>query len=397
MDKIDVLGYRPERHDVFTRELLAESKDKELQKIVKKAAKELSSPMALVSLVLDQIQYFKAFFGLPPALEAARGTHRDASFCQFVVRDGKPFEVNDAPNDSRIPQHVVKEYNVQAYLGVPVLVEDIVVGSLCVLDTKKRGFSEDDRKSLHKLATLVNKRLDAITKKRRQTRLQLTESAFQPGLNELSEALKPIQHNINAGYSAVAAIRSFFELTKHEILANKEISDGFRLSFESAIQANQEQEQLLGDIEVCTADGGDCIAALEGLVLSVASSRLSEIVISAQDLARSATKLVGGFPLPDFSSDPIILTKGTLAIATVTNCLLFIAAELQELKSKNGILLNILEKDDSVELYFSAVNITIRSEEAALKQLIAQLGSEPSISIDLVGNELRVTLKSINQ
>jgi hypothetical protein len=396
MDKIDVLGYRPERHDAFTRELLAETKDKELQKIVKKAAEELSSPMALVSLVLDQIQFFKAFVGIPQALEAARGTHRDASFCQFVVRDGEPFEVNDAPNDPRIPQHVVKEYNVQAYLGVPVLVEDIVVGSLCVLDTKKRGFSENDRKSLYKLAELVNKRLDAITNKRRQMRLQLTESALQPGLIELSEAIKPIQNNIHAGYSAVAAIRSFFDLVKHEIAGKTEISEAFRLSFDSAIQANQKHEQLLCDIEICTADGGDCINAMEQLVLLAGSSRLSEIVISAQDLARSATKLVGGFPLPDFYSDPIILTKGNLAIAIVTNCLLAIAAELRELESKNVILLRIVEQDDSVELYFSAENFTIQAGKAALKQLIAQLGSEPSVSIDLVGNELRVTFKSIN-
>ena len=165
MDKIDVLGYRPERHHVFTRELLAESDDAELQNIVRKAASDLSSPMALVSLVLDQIQFFKAFVGLPDTLAASRGTHRDASFCQFVVRDGKAFEVNDAPNDPRIPQHVVKEFNVQAYLGVPVLVEDVVVGSLCVLDTKKRGFSEEDKHNLHGLAALVNDRLEEITKK----------------------------------------------------------------------------------------------------------------------------------------------------------------------------------------------------------------------------------------
>lgn len=396
MDKIDVLGYRPERHDAFTRELLAETKDKELQKIVKKAAAELSSPMALVSLVLDQIQFFKAFVGIPQALEAARGTHRDASFCQFVVRDGEPFEVNDAPNDPRIPQHVVKEYNVQAYLGVPVLVEDTVVGSLCVLDTKKRGFSEDDRKSLFKLAELVNKRLNAITKKSRQTRLQLTESAMQPGLMELSEAIKPIQQNINAGYSAVAAVRSFFDLVKYEIAGKAEISEAFRLSFESAILANQKHEQLLLDIEFCTADGGDCIKALEQLILHAGSSRLSEIIISAQDLARSATKLVGGFPLPDFSSDPVILTKGSLAIALVTNCLLAIAAELRKLESKNVILLRVEEQDDSVELYFSAENFTIQAGKTASTQLNAQLGSEPSVSIDLVGDELRLTFESID-
>ena len=89
MDRIDVLGDSSDRLDLFTKELLAEANDSELQEIVKKAAIELNSPIALVSLVLDQVQFFKAHIGLPPVLESARGTHRDVSFCQFVVRDGK--------------------------------------------------------------------------------------------------------------------------------------------------------------------------------------------------------------------------------------------------------------------------------------------------------------------
>ncbi|MGI9569220.1 MAG: GAF domain-containing protein, partial [Desulfobulbia bacterium] len=111
MDSIDVLGNRPDRHEAFSEGLLAEAGDSDLQQIVEKAADELDAPVALVSLVLDHIQFFKAQYGLPAELAAAKSTRRDVSFCQFVVRDGKPFEVNNAPNDSRIPQHLVNEYN----------------------------------------------------------------------------------------------------------------------------------------------------------------------------------------------------------------------------------------------------------------------------------------------
>lgn len=183
MDRIDVLGDSNERFGLFTKELLAETNDSELQKIVKKAAADLNSPIALVSLVLDQVQFFKAHIGLPPVLAKARGTHRDVSFCQFVVRDGETFEVNDASNDPRIPQHVVKEYNIQSYLGVPIMVKENVMGSLCVLDTKKRGFSKEEHTSLKKLAKLVNGRLEAIAKSRRQTRLDLTEYTLKPALS----------------------------------------------------------------------------------------------------------------------------------------------------------------------------------------------------------------------
>ena len=55
MDRIDVLGDSNKRFDLFTKELLAEANDSELQEIVEKAAEELDSPIALVSLVLDQV------------------------------------------------------------------------------------------------------------------------------------------------------------------------------------------------------------------------------------------------------------------------------------------------------------------------------------------------------
>ena len=56
--------------------------ENELKGIVEEAARDLSPPMVLANLVLEQIQFFKAHHGLPPDLAAAS----DVSFCQFVVR-----------------------------------------------------------------------------------------------------------------------------------------------------------------------------------------------------------------------------------------------------------------------------------------------------------------------
>ena len=167
MDSIDVLGDRPDRHKAFSEDLLAEADDNELQKIVEKAAHELDTPVALVSLVLDQIQFFKAQYGLPSDLAASKSTRRDVSFCQFVVRDGEPFEVSDAPNDSRIPQHLVKEYGIKAYLGVPINVRNTVVGSLCVIDTKNRSYTESEHDALARLAEMVNERIAELFEQRR--------------------------------------------------------------------------------------------------------------------------------------------------------------------------------------------------------------------------------------
>ncbi len=60
MEKIDVLGDRPERRRAFSSELLAATEDPAFQMIVDRAATELYAPIVLVSMVLDQIQFFRA-------------------------------------------------------------------------------------------------------------------------------------------------------------------------------------------------------------------------------------------------------------------------------------------------------------------------------------------------
>ncbi|MDG1901220.1 MAG: GAF domain-containing protein [Bacteroidales bacterium] len=397
MDRIDVLGDSNERFGLFTKELLAETNDSELQKIVKKAAADLNSPIALVSLVLDQVQFFKAHIGLPPVLAKARGTHRDVSFCQFVVRDGETFEVNDASNDPRIPQHVVKEYNIQSYLGVPIMVKENVMGSLCVLDTKKRGFSKEEHTSLKKLAKLVNGRLEAIAKSRRQTRLDLTEYTLKPALSELSNSLKSIQNFIKSSYSAETSIRTFLNHSNHLFSNESQYSEAIRFSLEAATKGNQLNEDLLLEIEFAVIDSIDCVNALEQIVNNIESTKLSKIVVSAQDLSRNATKLIGGFPLPDFESDPKIYTQGNLAIAIVTNCLLIISSELGKSGSKNGIRLDTNESDEFIELTFSAKDLTQSSTEMVINDLNNLIGTDdPTIRVDLIDEKIRLNFSTVN-
>ena len=398
MDRIDVLGDSSSRLDLFTKELLAETNDSELQEIVKKAAIELNSPIALVSLVLDQVQFFKAHIGLPPVLESARGTHRDVSFCQFVVRDGKTFEVTDAPNDPRVPQHVVKEYNIKSYLGVPIMIKENVMGSLCVLDTKKRGFSKSEHQSLNSLAQLVNKRLEALIVDRKKSRLDLTEATLKPALKELSKSLTSIENLIKAGHTADKSIRTFINHSNHLFSSKSGYSDGLLLSLEAAKNANQFNENLLLELELTAKDGLDCVNALQEIVMNMESTKLSEVLTAAQDLSRNATNLIGGFPLPELEFDPKIYTKGNFTIAIITNCLLVLAAELGKLDSKNGIALNTQKHDGFIDLIFSGKDLSkghIESAEIQLKKLI---GIElATLSIRSQGNELILKFRTIGE
>ena len=398
MDRIDVLGNLNSRVNLFTKELLAETDDAELQEIVKNAAKELNTPIALVSLVLDQVQFFKAHVGLPPVLADARGTHRDVSFCQFVVRDAEIFEVTDASNDPRIPKHVVKEYNIQAYLGVPIKVEEEVMGSLCVLDTKPRKFSKKEHVSLQKLAALVNIRLNHITKNRRQTRLNLTETTLVPAISEVFSSLKSIEKLIQLGYSSGKSMQTYLNHSKHIFSDKSAFSDAIRLSFEGAAQSHKQHEHSLLEMELALQDSIDCIKALEQLVINIGATPISEIVTSAQDLARNSTKLIGGFPLPDFKSDPTIHTKGNLALAIITNCLLLMSSELEKLRATTGISLDIKENKEWIELIFSASDLNediLMSIHEKLENIIT--GEVPSFKLTSKDATLTLNFKTISK
>jgi GAF domain-containing protein len=225
MDSIDALGLRPDLHTAFTGELLAEAEDEVLRSIVEEAAQNLSAPIALVTLVLEEIQFFKAHYGLPPDLAAARGTERDVSFCQFVVRDGKPFEVINAEQDARVPQHLVKHYGIRSYLGLPVVANDVIVGSICVIDTKPREFSDEERRVLNRLADLVNARLATLSKGREQLPSFLVDQAAVPALAELREALAPIQASAAAGCMSTTALASFLRLMEHAASGSRQLRE----------------------------------------------------------------------------------------------------------------------------------------------------------------------------
>lgn len=396
MDTIDVLGEDYQRYNVFSKDLLAETDDIELQEIVKNAAQQLNSPMALVSLILDNIQFFKAHTGLPEILATSRGTHRDASFCQFVVRDGATFEINDAALDPRIPQHVVKEFNIQSYLGVPIKIKELVVGSLCVLDNKKRKFTEEEHENINELAKLVNNRLSVLTENRRKNKLNLTFRTIDPALEVLSSSLQPIQGHVNLSYVHAASIRSFLNIA--ERLVPEESSDTIKMSFEAAKNAHRQIEEHVLEIEMNMLNSKDSLKAIKNLTTDLGDTQLSEVLSSAQDLTRNATRAAGGFPMPELLSDRTLRIKGDFAIAIISNCLLMISSEIKRIDGHRGIRLVLTEQEELVTLKFKAKELSEQDFEMVSEQLNLLIGEEhPAVNIESSEKVLNISLHTIKR
>jgi GAF domain-containing protein len=117
----------------------------------------LGAPVALVSLVDADRQFFKSALGLPEPWATKRETPLSHSFCQHVVATGTPLRVEDARRDPLVCDSLaVPELGVVAYLGMPLATADgQVLGSLCAIDTEPRSWTAEDAAALRDLAALA--------------------------------------------------------------------------------------------------------------------------------------------------------------------------------------------------------------------------------------------------
>ncbi|MEA1832700.1 EAL domain-containing protein [Methylobacterium durans] len=110
------------------------------------------APIALVSLVGEDRQWFKARCGLD-----VDGTAREVAFCAYAILADEVFIVEDALRDPRFAASpLVTEHGIRFYAGAPlVLGPGLQVGSLCVMDTVPRTFGPDEIRQLRDLAAVV--------------------------------------------------------------------------------------------------------------------------------------------------------------------------------------------------------------------------------------------------
>jgi len=140
-------------------QILDSTAEKEFDDLAKIAAQICDVPMALISLVDEERQWFKSKVGF-----SASETSRDVAFCAHAILGDEPLIVEDASKDERFSNNsvVVEDPGIQFYAGVPILAprNDLPIGTLCILDHKPRKLSESQRVNLSALAHQVEKLLE---------------------------------------------------------------------------------------------------------------------------------------------------------------------------------------------------------------------------------------------
>jgi diguanylate cyclase (GGDEF)-like protein len=150
-----ILPDEPERlNALLSLGILHTPAEERFDRITRMASKVLNAPIALVSLVADDHQWFKSAHGIEVS-----ETPRDISFCGHAIASDGPMIVENALDDERFQANplVVDGPQIRAYAGQPIRVGDggHRVGTLCVIDLEPREFTSDDVSNLRDLAALV--------------------------------------------------------------------------------------------------------------------------------------------------------------------------------------------------------------------------------------------------
>ena len=133
--------------------------EREFDDIAALAADICGTPIALISLIDRERQWFKSRIGLDVC-----ETHRDLAFCSHAILESQLFEVPDAAEDERFADNplVTGDPHIRFYAGAPLTLDDgYRIGTVCVIDRQPRELNSRQREALARLARLTVSNLQA--------------------------------------------------------------------------------------------------------------------------------------------------------------------------------------------------------------------------------------------
>ncbi|MFE6894906.1 GAF domain-containing SpoIIE family protein phosphatase [Streptomyces sp. NPDC057694] len=172
---------RPERVAAVHETGLSAAADPGMDRFARLVADLLNVPVALVSIVTDEGQFFPGMIGLDEPWATARRTPLSHSVCRHVVADAAPLVVDDTRATPRTQDSpAIEDLDVKGYAGVPLTDTDgQVLGALCAIDTRPRRWTERELGALEDLAAACSAelRLRAASRQREAARGEAGELA----------------------------------------------------------------------------------------------------------------------------------------------------------------------------------------------------------------------------
>ncbi|MDI9349326.1 MAG: ATP-binding protein [Candidatus Symbiobacter sp.] len=179
---------------------LSETPEPEFDRLTDLAAEIFAAPIAAISMIDQERQWFKARRGL-----SICEIPRDQSFCSYAILQNGVMVVPDAQADARFTgwPMVEGEGGIRFYAGAPLITPDgWRVGTLCLADTKPRPpLSLNEQKTFAALAAQVIDQLE----------LRLARSQAEQALTEKNNFLAMLSHEIRTPVSGMVGLAQLLQ------------------------------------------------------------------------------------------------------------------------------------------------------------------------------------------
>ncbi|CAI2150900.1 MULTISPECIES: sensor domain-containing diguanylate cyclase [Serratia] len=226
--------------------------EERFDRVTRMARRLFGVPIALVSLVDENRQWFKSNCGLGAATE----TPRDISLCGHAILGNDILFIPDTLQDDRFADNpLVKDSpHIRFYAGCPLSYSgDLKMGTLCLIDDKPRQFDAEDAVALRDLASMVEDELRAF---QASTSDELTQISNRRGFISLAGHM--LHHCQMKG---VKASLIFIDLDKFKLIND---TYGHGEGDRALIYFSELMKRVFGYFDVIARLGGDEFVALMG-------------------------------------------------------------------------------------------------------------------------------------
>ncbi|WP_414828208.1 ATP-binding protein [Alteromonas sp. H39] len=167
------------------------------------ASQICESPIALISLIDPDRQWFKSKVGLD-----ANETSRQIAFCAHAILQNEVFEVSDTHNDPRFEDNplVTGSPNIRSYAGAPLITPSgHAIGTLCAISDEPHKLTDLQKQALTTLSHSVVAQLELRRKNRELERASQFKSDF----------LSYVSHEVRTPLNAINTFSRLLEEEAH--------------------------------------------------------------------------------------------------------------------------------------------------------------------------------------
>jgi signal transduction histidine kinase len=223
---------------LYSYNLLDTPDESEFDAITKIASRICGTPISMITLINETRQYIKSNIGLE-----IKEIPKKFSFCAHAINTpDTPLIIENTLLDSRFTNnpYTKPEFNFRFYAGIPINVDGLSFGTLCVLDNSPRKLSPEQVESLQLLAIQVTKLFELKKKNEllRQKRQKIEDSA-----KELEAFVYAASHDLK---EPLRMVKSFMKLLEKGY--SEKLDDTARKYIHFAVDGSERMEVLINEL-----------------------------------------------------------------------------------------------------------------------------------------------------